>query len=175
MPEQETTQTTPLQNLFFYIRDLFNTSDYCYDFEKEKSNEKSEEKNYWKIGKLISLSQKCEQKKIKEFSFPTENTEYVLKAKRIPIPTEPQVPFDLNDWAIINRSTDIPTITFKTQLETLEKFENSDKRIKDLEKYKEQSQASLFLGANPPQYGCDKRWRHLAACRGPERCLQLLG
>lgn len=150
MPEQETTQTTPLQNLFFYIRDLFNTSDYCYDFEKEKSNEKSEEKNYWKIGKLISLSQKCEQKKIKEFSFPTENTEYVLKAKRIPIPTEPQVPFDLNDWAIINRSTDIPTITFKTQLETLEKFENSDKRIKDLEKYKEQSQASLFEQTLPP-------------------------
>lgn len=144
MPEQKTTQTTPLQNLFFYIRDLFNTSDYCYDFEKEKSNEKSEDKNYWEIGKLISLSKKCEQKKIKEFSFPTESTEYALKVKRIAIPTEPQVPFDLNDWVILNRSTNIPTVTFKTQLETLEKFENSDKRIKDLEKLKEQTHNSLF-------------------------------
>lgn len=150
MTEPETTQTTPLQNLFFYIRDLFNTSDYCYDFEKEKNNEKSEEKNYWKIGKLISLSQKCEQKNIKEFSFPIENTEYILKVKRIAIPTEPHLPFDLNDWAITNRSTDIPTVTFKTQVETLEKFENSDKRIKDLERYKEQSQTSLFEQTLPP-------------------------
>ncbi|KXK41725.1 MAG: hypothetical protein UZ11_BCD004001697 [Bacteroidetes bacterium OLB11] len=150
MPEQDTTQTTPLQNLFLYIRDLFNTSDYCYDFEKETSNQKSEERNYWKIGKLISLSKKCEQKKIKEFSFPTDNAEYVLKIKRIAIPTEPQVPFDLNEWAIIEHSTDIPTVTFKKQLETLEKFENSEKRLKDLEKYKEQSQNSLFEQILPP-------------------------
>lgn len=150
MTEQDTTQTTPLQNLFLYIRDLFNTSDYCYDFEKETSNPKTEEKNYWKIGKLISLSENCEQKKIKEFSFPTDNAEYVLKIKRIAIPTEPQVPFDLNDWAIIERSTDIPTVTFKKQLETLDKFENSEKRLKDFEKYKEQSQNSLFEQALPP-------------------------
>lgn len=150
MPEQETTTTTPLQNLFFYIRDLFNTSDYCYDFEKEKSNEKLEERNYWKIGKLISLSQKCEQKKIKEFSFPTEITEYVLKAKRIAIPTEPQVPLDLNEWVIFNRFTNIPTVTFKAQFETLEKFENSDKRVKDLERLKEQTLNSLFEPTLPP-------------------------
>jgi very-short-patch-repair endonuclease len=150
MKEAETTQTTPLQNLFFYIRDLFNTSDYCYDFEKEKNNEKSEEKNYWKIDKLISLSQKCEQRNIKEFSFPVENIEYIIKVKRIDIPTEPQLPFDLNDWTITNRSTGIPTVTFKTQLETLEKFENSDKRINDLERFKEQSQTSLFEQTLPP-------------------------
>lgn len=150
MLQQDTSHTTPLQNLFFYIRDLFNTSDYCYDFEKEKSNDKSEEINYWKIDKLISLSKRCDQKKIKEFTFLTEGTEYVLKIKRTVIPTEPQVPFDLNDWTITNRSTDIPTITFKSQLETLEKFENSDKRVRDLEKLKEQIHNSLFELTIPP-------------------------
>lgn len=132
MPQHDTKHTTPLQNLFFYIRDLFNTSDYCYDFEKEKGNEKSEDKNYWKIAKLISLSKKCEKKQIKEFSFQTGSTEYVIKIKRIAIPTEPEMPFELYEWAVIDRFSDIPSVSFKTQLEKSEKFENSDQRKKIL-------------------------------------------
>lgn len=139
------TQITPLQNLFFYIRDLFNTSDYCYDFEKETGNPKSEEKNYWKIGNLISLSKKCEQKKLQEFSFPTDNAEYILKIKRVSIPKEPELPSELDNWTIIERPADLlPTMIFKKQLEISEKFENSEKRLEDFEKYKEQSQVSLF-------------------------------
>ncbi len=150
MPQHDTKHTTPLQNLFFYIRDLFNTSDYCYDFEKEKGNEKSEDKNYWKIAKLISLSKKCEKKQIKEFSFQTGSTEYVIKIKRIAIPTEPEMPFELYEWAVIDRFSDIPSVSFKTQLEKSEKFENSDQRKKDLEKLSAQSHISLFEPSLPP-------------------------
>ncbi|MBK6643738.1 MAG: hypothetical protein IPG39_22145 [Bacteroidetes bacterium] len=116
-----------MQNLFFYIRDLFNSSDSCYNFEKETNNLKSEENNYWKICKLISLSKQCSQKKIKEFTFETENAEYLLKVKRIEIPTEPQAPIELIDWIVINRQQEIPVVTFKSQVEKVEKFEESDK------------------------------------------------
>lgn len=144
MTEQETTQTTPLQNLFYYIRDLFNTSQNCYDFEKETNNPKLVEINYWEIGKLISLAKLCEKKKIKEFSFPIENPEYILKVKRIPIQSEPQVPAELTEWVVINRLENIPTISFKTQIETLEKFESSDQRVKDFKNYNAKNQSSLF-------------------------------
>lgn len=154
MPEQDTTQTTPLQNLFYYIRDLYNTSDPSYDFEKEASNSKTEDGNYWKISKLISLAKQCEQKKINEFSFAVgmkiDIVDYVLKVKRIPIPTEPKVPFDITDWTILNRSLNVPTVSFKKEIEVIEKFEKSEQRIKDLEKYKQQSQSALFNLTLPP-------------------------
>ena len=154
MPKQYTTQTTPLQNLFYYIRDLYNTSDPCYNFEKETSNSKTEDGNYWKVSKLISLAKQCEQKKINEFSFAVGTkinvVDYILKVKRIPIPAEPKTPFDITDWTILNRSLNVPTVSFKKELEVVEKFEQSEQRIKDLEKYKQQSQSALFNSTLPP-------------------------
>ncbi len=44
----------------------------------------------------------------------------------------------------------IPTVSFKKELEIVEKFEQSEQRIKDLEKYKQQSQSALFNLTLPP-------------------------
>ena len=154
MPEQDTIQTTPLQNLFYYIRDLYNTSDPCYDFEQETSNTKSEDGNFWKISKLISLAKQCEQKKINEFSFVVGTkiniVDYILKVKRILIPAEPKIPFDITDWTLLNRSLNIPTVSFIKELEVVEKFEQSEQRIKDLEIYKQRSKSALFNLTFPP-------------------------
>lgn len=154
MTEDNSTRTTPLQNLFYYIRDLYNTSDTCYDFEKETNNSKSEDRNYWKIAKFILLAKQCEQKKINEFSFAIgtkiNTDDYLLKVKRIPIPVEPTIPFDISDWILLDRSLNIPTVSFKKELEIMEKFEESEQRVKDLEKYKQQSQSALFILTLPP-------------------------
>ena len=146
--------TTPLQNLFYYIRDLYNTSDPCFDFEIETSNPKTENVNYWKISKLILLAKQSEQKRINEFSFAvgTKNIpiDYILKVKRISIPPEPQIPFEIIDWTLINRSSNLPTVSFKNEIEVVEKFEQSEQRVKDFEKYKQQAQGALFSLPLPP-------------------------
>ncbi|MBK8415183.1 MAG: hypothetical protein IPL22_12275 [Bacteroidetes bacterium] len=59
-------------------------------------------------------------------------------------PTEPQAPIELIDWIVINRQQEIPVVTFKSQVEKVEKFEESDKRVNEFGKYKEQQQTSLF-------------------------------
>ena len=81
------TTKTPLQNLFLYIRDLYNNSDACFDFEKETGNPKTLDVNFWEIGKLLNLAKQCEQKRIAEFSLNVGNSlnsfDYILKIKKL--------------------------------------------------------------------------------------------
>ena len=139
---------TPLQNLFYYIRDLYNSSDTCFDFEKDTSNPKTKNSNFWEVGELLTLAKKCEQKNIAEFSLAINNNlnplDYLLKLKRIVIPDEPKQEKELESWIEINRSSEVPTLTIIQEIETVEKFEQSAQRINDLEKYKEQKLTSLF-------------------------------
>jgi very-short-patch-repair endonuclease/KaiC/GvpD/RAD55 family RecA-like ATPase len=139
---------TPLQNLFYYIRDLYNSSDTCFDFEKDKNNPKSKNVNFWEVGELLTLAKKCEQKNMAEFSLAINNNlnplDFLLKLRRISIPDEPKQPKELENWIEINRSNEIPILTIKQEIETVEKFEQSNQRINDLEKYKEQRLTSLF-------------------------------
>jgi very-short-patch-repair endonuclease len=154
MQEMESAQFTPLQNLFYYIRDLYNTSDPCYDFEKENSNLKTENVSYWRVDKFILLAKQCEQRSINEFSFavgPKINAvDFILKVKRILIQVEPKIPFELVDWVVINRNLDIPTVSFKKEIEKIEKFDESEQRVSDLEKYKQQSKNAIFSLTPPP-------------------------
>jgi very-short-patch-repair endonuclease len=144
---------TPLQNLFLYIRDLYNNSDACFDFEKETGNPKTLDVNFWEIGKLLSLAMQCEQKRIAEFSLNVSNSlnslDYILKIKRTTIPPEPKIPNELSEWTSLNRSTSIPTVIFKQEIEIVEKFEKSTQRISDLEKLRIQASSSLFDFAIP--------------------------
>ncbi len=139
---------TPLQNLFYYIRDLYNTTDTCFDFEKDKNNPKSKNINFWEFGELLPLAKKCEQKKISEFALAIDNNlnplDFLLKLKRIAIPEEPKKPNELENWVYIDRSKQIPQIIIKEEIEIIEKFEQSIKRVNDFEKHKEQSVTSLF-------------------------------
>lgn len=93
---------TPLQNLFYYIRDLYNSSDTCFDFEKDKNNSKTKNVNFWEVGELLDLAKKCEQKNITEFSLAINNNlnplDYLLKLRRIAIPDEPKQPKELEGW-----------------------------------------------------------------------------
>jgi len=127
---------TPLQNLFYYIRDLYNSSDTCFDFEKDKNNPKSKNVNFWEVGELLTLAKKCEQKNITEFSLAIDNNlnplDFLLKLRRIAIPDEPKQPKELENWIEINRSNEIPILTIKQEIETVEKFEQSTRRINDL-------------------------------------------
>src|SRR5207249_2230654 len=51
----------------------------------------------------------------------------------------------LQDWVQLNHSTDsIPIISFKKEIEQIEKFEYLQKRINALEKYKKDSENPLF-------------------------------
>jgi len=97
--DAENATKTPLQNLFLYIRDLYNASDACFDFEKETGNPKSPEVNFWEVGKLLSLAKQSEQKRLTEFSLSIGNSlnpsDYLLKIKRTAIPVEPKVPTEL--------------------------------------------------------------------------------
>jgi very-short-patch-repair endonuclease len=139
---------TPLQNLFLYIRDLYNASDACYDFEKEKGNPKSAEVNFWEIGKLLNLAKQCEQKRLTEFSLSISNSlapsDYLLKIKRIAVPVEPKIPTELTEWLTINRTGSIPVIVLKAEIEIIEKFEQSELRIRALERLHSQSKSTLF-------------------------------
>lgn len=139
---------TPLQNLFYYIRDLYNSSDTCFDFEKDKNNPKIKNVNFWEVGELLALAKKCEQKNITEFNLAINNNlnplDFLLMLGRIAIPDEPKQPKELENWVEINRINEIPILTIKQEIETVEKFEQSNQRINDLEKYKEQRRQSLF-------------------------------
>lgn len=124
--------TTPLQNLFLYIRDMYNISDSCLEFDKESGNPKSLAVNYWEINALLKLAKQSEQKQLDEFSLNLKNAlEYLLKIKRIHINPEPKPPIELTKWVKIDRSTTIPTMTFREELEILEKFEDSEQRMHD--------------------------------------------
>ncbi|MBI1225919.1 MAG: AAA family ATPase [Bacteroidetes bacterium] len=151
--DTENATKTPLQNLFQYIRDLYNASDACFDFEKESGNPKSPEVNFWEVGKLLSLAKQSEHKRLTEFSLSIGNSlnpsEYLLKIKRTVIPVEPKIPTELTEWATINRSGSTPSIVFKAEIEIIEKFEQSEQRMKDLDSFKSQSQSSLFEAILP--------------------------
>ena len=138
--------TTPLQNLFQYIRDLYNASDSCFDFEKEPGNPKSHEVNFWEVGRLISLAKLSEQKGLTDFSLSIGNwltsSDYFLKIKRIPIPVEPKIPNELMYWASINRLSSPPSVIFKSEIDNIEKFEDSPQRVKDVERF--ESEFTLF-------------------------------
>lgn len=137
MPIEETTNI-PLQNLFAYLRDLFQTVVPCYDFEDEKNNKKIQEVNYWQIGKLKTLARLCSRKNISEFSLAIDDAsliqEYFLKIKRIAVPTEPVVPFILKDWVTIDYSKEIPSLSFFEAIEVEEQFTDSKIRVKEFEK-----------------------------------------
>ena len=151
--DAENATKTPLQNLFLYIRDLYNASDACYDFEKESGNSKSAEVNFWEIGKLLNLAKQSDQKRLTEFSLSIGNSltpsDYLLKIKRTAIPVEPKVPTELTEWSIINRSGSIPTIVFKAEIEIVEKFEQSEQRVRALERLNSQSQSTFFESPLP--------------------------
>lgn len=144
---------TPLQNLFYYIRDLYNTSDTCFDFLKDKNNPKTKNINFWEIGELLPLAKKCDQKNIKEFSLAIDNNlnphDFLLKLKRITIPEEPKRPNELEKWVNIDRSTQIPELLIKEEIEIIEKFEQSLQRVSDFENYKKQRITSLFDSTLP--------------------------
>lgn len=55
---------TPLQNLFYYIRDLYNAQQDCLDFTQEPGNPKLPGSHYWELGKWLVLAQACEKKHI---------------------------------------------------------------------------------------------------------------
>ncbi len=139
---------TPLQNLFYYIRDLYNSSDTCFDFEKDKNNPKSKNVNYWEVGELLTLAKTCMQKEIPEFSLAIDNNlnplDYLLKVKRTAIPNEPQPNIEIEEWIDIDRNDEVPKVIIKKELERVEKFEESQQRINDLEKYKIERESSLF-------------------------------
>ena len=139
---------TQLQNLFYYIRDLYNSSDTCFEFEDDKNNPKAKNINFWEVGEILSLAKQCEKKNIKEFSLAIDNNlnphEFLFSLRRITIPDEPKQPKELEKWIEINRSNEIPTLTIKKEIEIIEKFEQSEQRINDLEKYKEQKLTALF-------------------------------
>jgi very-short-patch-repair endonuclease len=144
---------TPLQNLFYYIRDLYNTSDTCFDFEKDNNNPKKKNVNFWEFGELLPLAKKCEQKNIKEFILAIDNNldphDFLLKLKRTAIPEEPKKPNELENWVDIDRSNQIPKLIIKEQIETVEKFEQSLQRVTDFENYKKQRLTSLFDSSLP--------------------------
>ena len=85
---------TPLQNLFYYIRDLYNARQDCLDFEQETGNLKTAGAQYWELGKLLTLARGCVQKHLPEFDLGIgvdQAADYVLKVRRIQIPPEPRL------------------------------------------------------------------------------------
>ena len=139
---------TPLQNLFYYIRDLYNSSDTCFDFEKDNNNPKKKNVNFWEFGELLPLAKQCQQKNIKEFNLAIDNKlnphDFLLQLRRIAIPDEPKQPKEIENWIEIDTSLEMPILKINQEIEILEKFEDSAQRITDLEKYKEEIVTSLF-------------------------------
>ena len=88
---------TPLQNLFYYIRDLYNARQDCLDFEQEAGNPKVAGVHYWEMGQLLELSRQSTQKHIPEFDlnageWTDASTDYILKIRRVPVPAAPVRP-----------------------------------------------------------------------------------
>ena len=139
---------TPLQNLFYYIRDLYNSSDTCFDFEKDNNNPKKKNVNFWEFGELLPLAKQCQEKNIKDFNLAIDNKlnphDFLLQLRRIAIPDEPKQPKEIENWIEIDRSLEMPILKINQEIEMIEKFEDSAQRITDLEKYKEQIVTSLF-------------------------------
>lgn len=86
----ESTQT-PLQNLFFYIRDLYNARQDCLDFLEEPGDPKVSGTNFWSLGDLLALAQGCSRKQLPEFDMGLEGpqSDYLLKVRRVPLPPKP--------------------------------------------------------------------------------------
>ncbi len=88
---------TPLQNLFYYIRDLYNAQQNCLDFTQEPGNPKLPGTHYWELGRWLMLAQACGRKHIPEFDLgmfaPSEpGQDYLLKIRRINLPAPPVAP-----------------------------------------------------------------------------------
>lgn len=136
---------TPLQNLFYYIRDLYNISEECYNFEKEKNNHKSEGVHYWTLNHLIELAYQCLKNERPEFqvgaSSPLDISSTILEVRRVPIPAEPSPPPELEDWVLIDRTTPIPTFSFLDELPRMEGFEQSGERVKAFQALERQPEA----------------------------------
>ncbi|MDE3182013.1 MAG: AAA family ATPase [Bacteroidota bacterium] len=142
--------TTPLENLFLYIRDIFGNPTTCTDFEKERNNEKAKDINYWDIGSVYEIARKTKQQNITEFEFVlTSDIEVfgstLLTIKKISVPLPPTPPTEIQDWVEINNTLNsFPTISFKKEIEQRQNFENSQQRINTFKKYKDESQNPLF-------------------------------
>lgn len=85
---------TPLQNLFLYIRDLYNARQDCPDFLEEPGDPKVSGTNYWALGDLMALAQQCARKHLPEFDMGLDGSsgqapDYLLKVRRIPLPPKP--------------------------------------------------------------------------------------
>ncbi|TDX01098.1 AAA domain-containing protein [Dinghuibacter silviterrae] len=85
---------TPLQNLFSYIRDLYNARQDCLDCLDEPGEPKVAGTNYWALGDLLTLSQNCARKNIPEFDLGLEGAggqvpDYLLKVRRMALPPKP--------------------------------------------------------------------------------------
>jgi hypothetical protein len=85
---------TPLQNLFSYIRDLYNARQDCLDCLDEPGEPKIAGTNYWALGDLWTLAQSCARKSIAEFDLGLEGSggqapDYLLRVRRMTLPPKP--------------------------------------------------------------------------------------
>lgn len=143
----------PLQNLFYYIRDLYNFADVCFDFQKDKVNPKTKNLNYWEIINFLNLANQLSNLKTTNFSLAINNDlspfDYLLKVKRFTIPEEPILPNEIENWIKIDRLSDFPNIIINEKIEIFEKFEDSKQRIEEYEFYKNHVENSLFSNEIP--------------------------
>lgn len=129
----------PLRNLFCYIRDLYNTAEPVYNFEKESQNPKVRNSTYWHICDLLKLYNITKKKGIQEFQLQLEDdSEPIIKLKRTVIP-ELRIPDEINEWVVINDNGGTPPTLLKK--DTLERhnvpFEKSIKRVEEYNSHKE--------------------------------------
>ena len=88
---------TPLQNLFYYIRDLYNARQDCLDFTQEPGNPKTPGVHYWELGQWMSLARQCAQKHLPEFDLGMtgQGQDYLLTIRRITLPAPPEEPIEV--------------------------------------------------------------------------------
>lgn len=135
--------TTPLRNLFAYIRDLYNAVEPVLEFEKEPQNPKIINSTYWTLEKLLELCESAKQKSVADFQLQINiPAEPILKIKRIIIPSEPKIPDELSEWIVISKSTDqIPALNKKDTIKRENViFGNSPKRVKEFDNFKQKCQ-----------------------------------
>lgn len=128
----------PLQNLFLYIRDLYDVSEVTYEFTQEHGNRKTEDFNYWTLRKLLDLDKLCKQKGIKEFGLylndsldEDDSDETLLKIKPVTkIPDEPLPPEFIRPWVMYKRHPGvIPSLILKQDDDPYEYFDDSSERV----------------------------------------------